>query len=198
MASQRNRIAVIFGPDLCIGIAALLLIVPIRWIVAWITATTTHEFFHYLMIRSLKIRVYSIEARLRGFSMETESMPYRAELLCALAGPLGALLLILTGRWFPELAICAYMQSVYNLLPVFPLDGGRALRCIASGVLPARWSRGVCIAIEVFTVSVIVSGGLAATWLLHLGPLPVAGSVLFLFRYLRIKFPCKDRKLRVQ
>ena len=54
------------------------------------------------------------------------------ELLCALAGPFGSLLLALLLRHVPELAICGLIQGVYNLLPLYPLDGGRALRCLFS------------------------------------------------------------------
>ena len=59
------------------------------------------------------------------------------EVVCILAGPLGGLSLLLLCRRFPRVAICGMLQSVYNVLPIYPLDGGRALRGIL-GRLPGE------------------------------------------------------------
>lgn len=62
--------------------------------------------------------------------METLPMSTGRELIAVLAGPAASLLLLSLVRVFPRVAICGLIQGIYNLLPIYPLDGGKALRCL--------------------------------------------------------------------
>ena len=60
--------------------------------------------------------------------MVTGAMTPRQEWISALAGPAGSLLLGLIMPLFPGVAIIGMVQGIINLLPIYPRDGGRALR----------------------------------------------------------------------
>ena len=123
----------------CFFAALLLLTVPIRWIAAGVFAAVIHELGHYLVVRLLGGEVISTTVSFRGARMEELPMSQGREILCILAGPAASFSLLLLARFFPRVAICGLIQGVYNLLPIYPLDGGRVLRCINSLVRKGEW-----------------------------------------------------------
>ena len=124
-----NRATLSIKPEFLFILAVLLLLLPLQWVVAWFIAVFFHEACHYWALRLCRSPVYRVKLTIFGAYMETEALTGAKGCICALAGPLGGLLLLLVARWFPRLALCGLFQSAYNLLPIFPLDGGRALRC---------------------------------------------------------------------
>lgn len=110
----------------------------------FLLATTLHELGHILCICLTGARVTALTLNLCGAVMETTPMSYEQEALCSLAGPAVGIVLLLWGRRYPWLAFWGLAQSLHNLLPVYPLDGGRALRALLCLALPLqtaeRWS----------------------------------------------------------
>ena len=123
----------------CFFAALLLLTVPIRWIAAGVFAAVIHELGHFLAVRLLGGEVISTTVSFRGARMEALPMSQGREILCILAGPAVSFSLLLLARIAPRIALCGLIQGVYNLLPIYPLDGGRVLRCINSLVRKGEW-----------------------------------------------------------
>lgn len=188
--ASRKHIEFSPGADFCIFAALALLILPLRWLYAAAVAAVFHECCHYLALGLCGVRVFGITIGSGGVVMETEPMTDAQELFCALAGPCGSFLLLLFIRVFPELGICAGIQGLYNLLPLFPLDGGRALRSLLGLICPGRrdqlsdWIRkGMLLCILIAALTAVFH------FRLGFGVLPAA---CFLLRKAAVrKIPCK-------
>lgn len=124
---HKTSIRLKFSAGFYLFCAVVLLMFPLKWIAAWITAMCLHEFFHYFALQLFGVRVRQVSIGYNGARMQTEPLSNIQETACALAGPIGGLILLIFVRRFPLLAICGFLQSAYNLLPIYPLDGGRAL-----------------------------------------------------------------------
>lgn len=156
-----------------IALALGLLILPLRWLVAAVIAAGFHECCHWVAIRLCGGEISDFRLDTVGAAMEIRGMSKGREMICALAGPAGSLLLLLLRKWFPAVAVCGLLQSAYNLLPIYPLDGGRALRC-GVGILfhpkmadsIVKWTERICIA----TISAAAVYG---SFVLKLGMMPV-------------------------
>ena len=133
-----------------------------------------HEFGHAFMARRFGIETRSITLYPFGgvAALTREPVTPRAELLVALAGPavniaLFAIALPLAWAGLPGAATFAGLNlalGIFNLLPAFPMDGGRILRAWLSpkvGIVAAtekalnvsRWFAWAFVAIGVFASS---------------------------------------------
>ena len=109
-------------------LAMMVLLFPLKVTAGVLLAAAVHELGHILAVRLTGGRVRRLVLRAGGARMETDVMEPGQELVCALAGPVAGALTALAWRVFPELAVAGLVQTAFNLLPVYPLDGGRALR----------------------------------------------------------------------
>ncbi|MEO6577686.1 MAG: site-2 protease family protein [Candidatus Limnocylindria bacterium] len=104
-----------------------------------------HEFSHALLARRLGLKVSGITLFIFGgaTSIEADARRPRDEALIALAGPISSLLLgaVLLGvgaiipqreaqTLFSWLGFINIVLGVFNLVPGYPMDGGRVLRAI--------------------------------------------------------------------
>lgn len=152
----------IFGIKLQISVRVFILlavaamILPWRWLFAMLTAASIHEMGHLLVLRLQKVTVEGVQIDISGARILTAFLSPRQELLCACAGPGAAALLIGLGRLYPELAICAFIQSAYNLIPIMPFDGGRIMRCVINSIFPQYIAEKVLTGTEILICSCAV------------------------------------------
>ena len=123
-----GRIETDGGFWLVLGLMALLF--PVRFLAGTLLAALIHELGHFLAIWMTGGKVLRICLRAGGVRIETAPMTPGREALCALAGPAAGSVTMLAWRWFPELALAGFVQTVFNLIPIYPLDGGRVVRNI--------------------------------------------------------------------
>lgn len=145
-------------PSVYIAAALGLLLVPLRWLAAVLLAAGVHELFHWMAIVALGGSVLKLQIGFSGARMEILPMAPWKELICAVAGPLGSLSVLLFRQWLPRTAICALIQGLWNLLPMYPMDGGRILRCILRIIMGRTWER-VSSVVEGILKTLVISAG---------------------------------------
>ena len=130
----------------------------VLWLLSLFGCVLLHEYGHALMARRFGIETEDITLYPIGGVARLQRLPRApgAELLIALAGPavnfaivagllsLGALgldvVLLDAGLglvlgFLEQLLVVNLVLGVFNLMPAFPMDGGRVLRALLSGVL---------------------------------------------------------------
>lgn len=142
-------------PQTIVALAVMLLAVPINWLASWLMAAIVHELFHCIAVVICGKRIYGLYIHINGAKIQTQTLTYAQTAFCAFAGPLGGLLLTLVHR-FPRLALCALVQSLYNLLPVYPLDGGRILDSIVKSFMGEHSAALICKTVTGIVICVLL------------------------------------------
>lgn len=189
---------VTISADFYVAVAAGILILPLHWIGAWILSTCVHEFCHYIALRYCGCRVTAIRISIQGFFMETDGLTVGKEAFCAYAGPIGPLILLLFAKQLPRTCICIFLQSLYNLLPVFPLDGGRGLGCVLQKMLGEEKGERAFHIVEFIVLCLLIAVALYAMLNLGLGFLPCLVVISLMIKNKRINIPCKKKPLVLQ
>lgn len=175
-----------------------MLLLPLNWLLAAAGAAIFHELCHLLALRIYGGQFTGIHIGAGGAVIHAAPLPPGPALFCSLSGPLGGLLLLFFARWFPRLALCALLQSVYNLLPLTGLDGGHALAYFLELILPPNTAQRICRIIEQLLLLLLIFLCLYCTFILHLGLLPILAAGNLVLKGSGGKIPCKSRPMRVQ
>lgn len=177
-----NKASVQILPGFFLSLAAAILLIPLPWLFAWMLAAVIHELFHFLAVFLFRYSVLSVTIGAGGAKIETDMTPGLKMTVCALAGPVGGLLLLLFLRIAPRLALCGLIQSLYNLLPLCHLDGGRALYGIFLSLFQPETAEQISVIVERVIIFVLVIAAVYAFVVLHLGIIPLFFVSVLLFK----------------
>lgn len=128
-------------------------------------AAACHELGHCATLRILGIPLRSLRLSALGAELApARTLPYAVELPVALAGPCASLLCAaLAAQWGRYLfAGLSLALGVFNLLPILPLDGGRAVNSLCALLLPPPLDRGAAPWLGVAAAGLLLGAAIAA------------------------------------
>ena len=179
-----------------IFLAFAIVLFPFKWLSAWVLAAAVHELGHAIAVNMSGHRIHCLDISFMGARIITDNLD-SDEWYCALAGPAFGLLLGLTIQIFPRLGICAIFQSFINLLPIYPMDGGRAIRCALCSIWSEEKGKTIASFIACITtfILIVLISHLKDT---GLSCLLITILILTELKTLLRKIPCKHRVKWVQ
>ena len=161
--------------------------------IALLGAVLLHEGSHALLasrfgVHTKKLKLLPCGAKI---DIDVNFLPKREKILILLAGSFGNIIVALVSGsflwvvpgWFSQVEIFIWANAavaIMNLLPIYPLDGGKVLYLMSDKKLPKK---------IIVTVSTALFGGLVAHFcLISFNPFMIAfGTVMILTIHLDIK-----------
>lgn len=152
-----------------------------------------HEFGHVLAAKYYKWRITAIDLWIFGGVMKTDEIgnrPIKEDIIVTLAGPLQHVFIFLFLLFLLKLDLISssiihtalqynWMIFFFNLLPIYPLDGGKLLFYCLSAVIPFRNAHKMTIVFSLCSVILII--------LFQLFILPFTLSALLIMIFLMIE-----------
>lgn len=179
------------SPAVFLYCALAIILIPLEWLLSVLIAAICHEACHCVAVSICGGEIRRIQIGAIGTVMEISGLNYAEECLCALAGPLGSFMLFMLTKWIPLIGLCAAIQGFFNMIPIYPLDGGRALRCILRLWFPNHAEAFFQI-IECLIIAVIGAAGCYLSVKYRWNHLPFLITLMLSFRLVSRKRPCKD------
>lgn len=150
------------------AMAALMLVLgepPL--IIALLTSSVCHELGHVAALLLCRGKIALLRLSAFGMCLERQgnlTLSYRQEMACAWAGPgvnllLGGLFYCM-GQPFWMPASINFCLGLFNLLPAFPMDGGRGLYYLLLSLLPERAARPVMLTVTFLTLLLLFFFGI--------------------------------------
>ena len=133
---------------------------------ALITAALVHEAGHIAALIASGVTVEGIRFSASGICMSVGSFKSPGnEIFCLASGPLAGLVYAFAVRdFYPPSAQYSLMLTVFNILPVSVLDGGRILNCVLGEIFGMKNTGKIS---DALGMTVAVSLTLAGLMLLH-------------------------------
>ena len=183
-----------FTPAFAVFLCAYYYFDPAHTFAPFLAAVTLHEAGHLIMLRLLHVRVHKLRLALSGAVIETDLLAYRKEIAVAAAGPLvNGIALLLLSEKAPLFALVNLCLLAYNLLPFYPLDGGRILRALLHLLLNDRVARALERSIAAVCLLLLIAFSCYLTCFWHAGLWPVLVCGCLLLRVSGTILPEKNR-----
>ena len=151
----------------------------LRPLLTVLSAALVHECGHFAALRRCGARVTGFRLGVCGAVLDSNCsrLSYADELFCVLAGAganlLAAVLCAAAGNPYPAFTGANLILCAFNLLPVRPLDGGRALELLlswaagpAAGEYAARWVSAAGALALASGLAYVMHGSGGSLWLL--------------------------------
>lgn len=163
---------------------------PAKTFFPFLLAVTLHEAGHLLALRGMHAQVHKVSFQLTGAVIHTQPLRYPQELLAAAAGPTVNLLCTL---FFlhknPAFALVNLLLLLFNLLPLYPLDGGRIVRALVHMLLNDTAARIVEKLVTTVCLAAVAACAVYLTCVWHAGPWPIIVCVLLILRAVETSLP---------
>lgn len=121
---------VVIQPGFFLIAAVYMLSLPLGAMKGMLIAALLHEMGHLLATAVFGGKVRRIVIGAWGIQLQADFSCMWQSGLAILAGPAVSLLLVFLYPEHPSVAIWGLMQCLVNLLPLYPLDGGRLYRLL--------------------------------------------------------------------
>lgn len=134
---RHRRFSLDIRPGAVALLAGLYFLLPLRWCARLALAVTVHELGHVAALVLCGAEIYGL--RMEGCGLTLRCAPPEGTartIAAAVSGPAAGvgLFCILRGLGYPEGADLSLLYTCVNLLPVLPLDGGRALQAAVAAL----------------------------------------------------------------
>ena len=195
---QRSRVHISVTTGFCVTMAISLCVLPLKWVCGWLVALSVHELCHYVAVKACGSDIRELKVTMFGAEIVADVNSAGKEMFCCLVGPAGGLLLLLFRKSLPLTAICALTHSVYNLLPLGNLDGGRALLSLMNIITKREKAENICKHIDRIVRLVLFGAALYLSWRMRWWLLSLFAGVLLFCKVGHTKYTCKRKGLQVQ
>lgn len=146
-------------------------------------SVTAHEAGHLIALMAMHIPIERFSLNACGAVLKTPLLTYRQELIAAVSGPaVNLLLFVLLIQKLPMFSLVNFCLLCYNLLPFYPLDGGRILRAGLHTLLRPSAARIVEQCIVIFGVTALTGFCVYLTCVWHAGLWPVMLCAIILIK----------------
>ena len=129
--------------------------------------------------KSLKIMPFGVSILFETY--KTKKQTQTKKMFIAIAGPVVNIIIAIVGwlfEWQVEIIYANILIAIFNLLPIYPLDGGRIINAILS--MKLKQERVIKYILKISNISIIILTIIASIGILYLKNI----AIIFIIAYL--------------